>query len=65
MAESYKFPVDGALNKTSLIKFDWLILAHISLNFIKTLMKVSLRDTNVYRMRIYRLNLPKSALTKM
>ncbi|PKZ69982.1 hypothetical protein CYJ96_01155 [Moraxella osloensis] len=49
MAESYEFPVDGALNKTSLIKFDWLILAHISLNFIKTLMKVSLRDTNVYR----------------
>jgi len=48
MAESYEFPVDGALNKTSLIKFDWLILAHISLNFIKTLMKVSLRDTNVY-----------------
>ncbi|VXB26898.1 hypothetical protein ENHYDAX1_200045 [Enhydrobacter sp. AX1] len=32
-----------------MIKFDWLILAHISLNFIKTLMKVSLRDTNVYR----------------
>jgi len=49
MAESCEFPVDGALNKTSLIKFDWLILAHISLNFIKTLMKVSLRDTNVYR----------------
>ncbi|AME00738.1 hypothetical protein A9Z64_09550 [Moraxella osloensis] len=49
MAESYEFPVDGALNKTSLIKFDWLILAHISLNFIKTLMKVSLRDINVYR----------------
>ena len=49
MAESYEFPVDGALNKTSLIKFDWLILAHISLNFIKNLMKVSLRDTNVYR----------------
>ncbi|BAV11866.1 hypothetical protein MOSL_1293 [Moraxella osloensis] len=48
MAESYAFPVDGALNKTSLIKFDSLILAHISLNFIKTLMKVSLRDTNVY-----------------
>ena len=50
MAESYEFPVDGILNKTSLIKFDWLILAHISLNFIKNLMKVSLRDTNVYRM---------------
>ncbi|ATQ85436.1 hypothetical protein KSH_06235 [Moraxella osloensis] len=49
MAESYEFPVDGALNKTSLMKFDWLILAHISLNFIKTLMKVSLRDINVYR----------------
>ena len=50
MAESYEFPVDGALNKTSLIKFDWLILAHISLNFIKTLMKVSLKDTNVHHM---------------
>ncbi|BFM99683.1 hypothetical protein MOXK02_12420 [Moraxella sp. K02] len=50
MAESYEFPVDGALNKTSLVRFDWLILAHISLNFIKTLMKVSLKDTNVYRM---------------
>jgi len=52
MAESYEFPVDGTLNKTSLIKFDWLILAHISLNFIKTLMKVSLKDTNVYRMMV-------------
>ena len=50
MAESYAFPIDRTLNKTSLIKFDWLILAHISLNFIKTLMKVSLKDTNVYHM---------------
>ncbi|VXB91652.1 hypothetical protein ENHYD8BJ_90475 [Enhydrobacter sp. 8BJ] len=33
-----------------MIKFDWLILAHISLNFIKTSMKVSLKDTNVYHM---------------